>query len=173
MPERIVRAPGQLPHEMFSHSTQGKYVSAAIAAVLTMRPTIPRSRTMIDHYHVAVWLDHSEARVFGIGREDAEQQVIRTHSHQRNLHHKANSRDSGHVPVDREFFERIAESLKGAGALLLTGPASAKTEFATFLREHHPHIAGRVSAVEPLDHPSDGMLIALARKFFRADDRMR
>ena len=29
------------------------------------------------------------------------------------------------------------------------------------------------TAVEPLDHPSDGSFVALARKFFRADDRMR
>jgi len=128
---------------------------------------------MTGHYHVIVWIDHSEARIFGIGREDADQQVVRTHSHQRNLHHKANSRDSGHAPIDREFFERVAETLQGVGALLITGPASAKTEFATFLEAHHAAISRCVSAVEPLDHPSDGMLIALARKFFRADDRMR
>ncbi len=128
---------------------------------------------MTGHYHVIVWIDHSEARIFGIGREDADQQVVRTHSHQRHLHHKANSIDSGHAPIDREFFERVAGALKGVGALLITGPASAKTEFATFLEAHHPDISRSVSAVEPLDHPSDGMLIALARKFFRADDRMR
>jgi hypothetical protein len=36
----------------------------------------------------------------------------------------------------------------------------------------HPELARKVSAVEPLDHPTDGELLALARKFFKADDRM-
>jgi hypothetical protein len=31
----------------------------------------------------------------------------------------------------------------------------------------------RISGVEALDHPSGGEPIALARKFFRADDRKR
>ncbi len=111
--------------------------------------------------------------MFGIGREDADQQVIRTHTHQRHLHHKANSGDSGRAPIDKEFFERVAQSLLDAGALLIAGPASAKTEFASFLKDHHPQLSNRISAVEALDHPSDGALIALARKFFRADDHLR
>jgi stalled ribosome rescue protein Dom34 len=160
-------------HALFPHVSEGKYVSAAASVPSTMSCIDRRSSILTEHYHVIVWIDHSEARIFGIGREDADQQVIRTHSHQRHLHHKANSRDSGHAPIDREFFGRVAESLKGAGALLITGPASAKTELATYLGEHHPQIARHISAVEALDHPSDGVLIALARKFFRADDRMR
>jgi stalled ribosome rescue protein Dom34 len=126
-----------------------------------------------NHYHVIVWIDRSEARVFGVGITDADHQLIRTHAHQRHLHHKANSGDSGHAPIDKEFFERIAQSLSAAGALLITGPASAKTEFVNFLKAHHPRLAQRVSAVETLDHPSDGELVAIARKFFRADDRRR
>jgi hypothetical protein len=126
-----------------------------------------------EHHHVIVWIDHSEARVFGIGREDADRQVIRTHSHQRHLHHKANSGDSGHAPIDKEFFERVAQSLLAAGALLIVGPASARTELTTFLKAHHPQLAGKISAVEALDHPTDGELIRMARKFFRADDLMR
>jgi stalled ribosome rescue protein Dom34 len=128
---------------------------------------------MTTHFHVIVWIDHSKARVFGIGREDAEGQVIRTHAHQRQVHHKANSRDSGHAPPDHEFFERVAQSVQDAGALLIVGPASAKTEFMTYLGEKHPPLAKRVSAVEPLDHPGDGELISLARRFFRVDDLVR
>ena len=128
---------------------------------------------MSGHFHVIVWIDHSEARVFGVGSEDADSQVIRTHSHQRHLHHKANSGDSGHAPLDKEFFDRVAQSILGAGALLIVGPANAKTELVEFINSHYPQLAQRISAVETLDHPSDGMLIALARKFFRADDRMR
>jgi stalled ribosome rescue protein Dom34 len=128
---------------------------------------------MSEHFHVIVWIDHSEARVFGVGREGADQQVIGTHTHQRHLHHKANSGDSGKAPIDNEFYDRVAHSIQSAGALLITGPANAKTELVTYIKHHFPEIAKRISAVEPLDHPSDGELIAVARKFFRADDRMR
>ena len=128
---------------------------------------------MTEHHHVIVWIDHSEARVFGVGKEDADSQVIRTHAHQRNVHQKANSTGSGHAPIDKEFFDRVAQSILTAGALLIVGPASAKTELVKFMGTHYPQLAGKISAVETLDHPSDGALIALARKFFRADDRMR
>lgn len=128
---------------------------------------------MSEHYHAIVWIDHNEARVFHFGAEDAERAVIRTHKHERNLHHKANSRGSGHALLDKEFLGRVMKSLETAGAILIVGPANAKTELAEYIGEHEPQLSGKISAVEPLDHPSDGALVALARKFFRADDRMR
>jgi stalled ribosome rescue protein Dom34 len=128
---------------------------------------------MSGHFHVIVWIDHTEAKIFGVGREDADHQVVGTHSHQRHLHHKANSGDSGHVPIDKEFFQRVAKSLLNAGSLLVIGPASAKTELVTFLKEHYPQVAKHIAAVETVDHPSDGALVALARKFFRAEDGLR
>ena len=45
-------------------------------------------------------------------------------------------------------------------------------EFKHYLAEHAPKIDARISAVETLDHPTDGELLALARKFFKVDDRM-
>lgn len=123
--------------------------------------------------HVVVWIDHSVARVFHVGEEGAERQLIGTHTHERHLHHKANAGDSGHAPVDNEFFGRVAQSLQTADALLIVGPANAKTELVKYMQHHLPALAAKISAVEPLDHPTDGQLVALARKFFRADDRMR
>jgi stalled ribosome rescue protein Dom34 len=128
---------------------------------------------MSAHFHVIVWIDHTEAKIFGVGREDSDHQVVGTHSHQRHLHHKANSGDSGHVPIDKEFFHRVAKSLLSAGSLLVVGPASAKTELVAFLKEHYPQVAKHIAAVETVDHPSDGALVALARKFFRAEDGLR
>jgi hypothetical protein len=55
---------------------------------------------------------------------------------------------------------------------LVTGPASAKNERAAYLAHRYPEAAKRVSGVESLDHPSEGQLLALARRFFKADDRM-
>ena len=50
---------------------------------------------------------------------------------------------------------------------MIIGPASAKTELARFLREQHPKVSERVVAVETADHPSDGEIVAYARKHFK------
>ena len=128
---------------------------------------------MSEHYHALVWIDHQEARIFQFNATDVDSVRVRsTHPHQ-HIHHKANTRGSGHVPVEQEFLERVAQAIMRAGAILITGPANAKTELAAHIERVHPDLAKRISGVETLDHPSDGELVALARRFFRADDRMR
>lgn len=127
---------------------------------------------MSNHYHALVWIDHREAKVFQFDAADADRTTVHsTHPHQ-HIHHKANSGDSGHAPVDKEFLNHVTQTLSQAGAILITGPANAKTELAAYIRHQHPDLAKRISGVEPLDHPTDGELVALARKFFKADDRM-
>jgi stalled ribosome rescue protein Dom34 len=130
------------------------------------------ARHMTDHYHALVWIDHREARVFQFDASDVQRASIRSEHPDQHIHHKANSGDSGHAAVDKEFLKRVAAALSHAGAILITGPASAKTELAEYIRQTQPHLAQRISAVQSLDHPSDGELIALARSFFKADDRM-
>ncbi|MGH8263783.1 MAG: translational machinery protein [Steroidobacteraceae bacterium] len=127
---------------------------------------------MTHHFHAIVWIDHSEARVFHFNESEADKELVRSHKHDLHLHHKANSRGSGHAGVDKEFLERVAKALHASGAVLIVGPASAKTELAAHIGEHDRELAKRISGVETVDHPSDGVLLALARKFFRADDRM-
>jgi hypothetical protein len=127
---------------------------------------------MATHHHAVVWIDHKLARVVHFDADSSDPRVVHSsHPHQ-HLHHKANSIDSGHAPVDRKFFERVAEAIAQAGAILVVGPASARTELHTYLEDTHPAIAKRVHAVQPMDHPTDGQLLAHARRFFKADDRM-
>src|ERR1700733_10820841 len=115
---------------------------------------------MSVHYHALVWIDHHEAKLFQFDAAEVDRvRLDSSHPHE-HLHHKANSRGSGHAPVDHEFLERVAKALAGAGAILITGPASAKTELAAYLERVHPDLAKRVSGVESLDHPNDGELVA-------------
>jgi stalled ribosome rescue protein Dom34 len=128
---------------------------------------------MTNHYHALVWIDHQTAKVFRFNTDSSETAIVHsTHPHQ-HLHHKANSGDSGHARVDKDFLERVAAAISHSGAILIVGPASAKTELQTHLKHAHPAIAAKVSAVESIDHPTDGQLLAHARHFFKADDRMR
>lgn len=124
------------------------------------------------HYHALVWIDHQEAKVFHFNAVEAEREVVKSHHPHQHLHHKANARGSGHAPVEKDFLKRVAATLAPAGAILITGPGSAKTELATYIESEEASLAKRISGVETLDHPTDGALVALGRKFFRADDRM-
>jgi hypothetical protein len=55
---------------------------------------------------------------------------------------------------------------------LVAGPASAKTELVAHIEREQPNLFKRISGVETMDHPTDGALVAFARRFFKADDRM-
>jgi stalled ribosome rescue protein Dom34 len=123
--------------------------------------------------HALVWLDHRLAKVFRFDAESStSSQVQSTHPHE-NLHHKANSGDSGHAPIDKKFLDAVAHALPMSGPILIAGPGSAKKELQAHLMRFHPPIAARVSEVKPLDHPTDGELLAFGRRFFDADVRMR
>jgi stalled ribosome rescue protein Dom34 len=128
---------------------------------------------MTAHYHAIVWIDHREAKLFHFNAADVDKVIIPSHATGHHAHHKANTTGSGHLCIDKEFFDRVIAALTHTGAILLTGPSNAKIELNHYLAQHRPELAKRVSGVESLDHPSDGQLVALARKFFKADDRMR
>jgi stalled ribosome rescue protein Dom34 len=125
-----------------------------------------------EHFHALVWIDHREAKIFHFNDSESERELVRSQHPNQHLHHKANERGSGHVPVDKDFLARVAAALATAGAVLITGPSSAKTELADYIKTKVPALAQRISGVETLDHPTDGALVNLGRKFFRADDRM-
>jgi stalled ribosome rescue protein Dom34 len=128
---------------------------------------------MKHHYHALVWIDHQVARIFHFNAVVNETEIVHsTHPHE-HLHHKANSIDSGHAAVDKQFLEKVCAALADCGAILITGPASAKTELHNYIKQQHPQLAAKISGVETADHPTDGELLAHGRKFFKADDRMR
>lgn len=127
---------------------------------------------MSDHYHALIWIDHREAKVFHFNATEVDRNTIRSEHPDQHIHHKANSNDSGHAPLDNEFFMRVVEAITKAGAILITGPANAKTELVAYIKRLQPNLVERISGVQTLDHPSDGALLALGRSFFKADDRM-
>ena len=127
---------------------------------------------MTKHFHAVVWIDHHEARVFHFSPTDVDQLVLHPHNPTRHIHHKASSIGSGHAAEDQAFFAAVAEALADAGAVLITGPANAKTELVKHIHRHDPKLMNAIAAVETVDHPSDAALVAYARKYFKADDRM-
>jgi len=126
----------------------------------------------IPHAHVCVWIDHREAKVFGIGLDAADESVVREPGPHHHIHRKADQIGEGKAPPDEVFLGAVATAIGGAHALLLAGPGTAKTELAGYLKRHHPELADRIRGVEPMNHPTDPEIVRAARKFFRAADRM-
>jgi hypothetical protein len=124
------------------------------------------------HFHAVVWIDHHEARVFHFNDDEAQREQVHPKHPTRHIHHKANSVGSGHSAEDQNFFCAVVEAIGTAQAVLITGPASAKHELVKHIERHPSKLLARVAGVETVDHPTDGELLAYARQFFRAADRM-
>ncbi len=127
----------------------------------------------MTHYHAVVWIDHREARVFHVGAADVERLVLRPDHPTRHIHHKANSIGSGHAGADHEFLHAVAEAVADAGAILITGPSNAKTELLKHIHEHDPKLMKAIAGVESADHPSDAQIVAHAKAYFAAADRLQ
>jgi hypothetical protein len=126
----------------------------------------------MSHFHVVVWIDNREAKIVAFSATADDRSRIQASSPTQHLHTKTHSAGSGHSPVDHDFFERVSAALNAAGAVLVVGPGNAKTELMKHVAQHHPLIYPKVSAVQTVDHPSKGELLALGRAFFKSDDRM-
>ncbi|MFD0667384.1 translational machinery protein [Ramlibacter sp. MAHUQ-53] len=122
-------------------------------------------------FHVVAWLDHTEAHVIHFNRDESQTDIIKS-AHKPHLHVKAGG-NGGRTGEDRAYLEQVVSAVKDAEAILLTGPGTEKTVLYKYLLKQHPAVAEKVVSVESSDHPTDGQLLAYARKFFIASDRMR
>ena len=125
-----------------------------------------------QHYHAVIWIDHREARVFHFSPTDVEKLVLHPDNPTRHIHHKANSIGSGHASTSSDYLREVADSVAEAGAVLITGPANAKTELVEYIHLHAPKLTKAIAGVETVDHPSDAQLVAYARKYLTAAERM-
>jgi hypothetical protein len=126
----------------------------------------------MSHYHAVVWLDHSEAHVMHIAPDDVEKSVVHPTKPHQHLHSKCGGPGSGKAAEDKQYYHAIAEALKGAHEILVVGPAQAKLQLVKHIHSHDQALSDKVVGVETIDHPTDGQLVAYARKYFVAKDRM-
>lgn len=126
----------------------------------------------MSHYHAVVWIDHREARVFHFSPTEIDKLVLHPDHPTKHIHHKAGEIGSGHATGDHDFLHAVAQSVADAGAILITGPGKAKNELVAHIDHHDPKLKKLIAGVETVDHPSDGQLVAHARKYFKAEDRM-
>jgi len=127
----------------------------------------------MSHSHAVVWMDSKEAHVFLFNAEDVEHQRIKAHSPFRKVHHKAGVIGAGHMQLDRDYFDHIINALRGTNEWLLVGPGKAKDQLLHHVDSYVSWLREKLVGVEAMDHPTDGELVAHARRFFKAADRMR
>ena len=74
-------------------------------------------------------------------------------------------------PDDPGYYHEVVEALADAQEILVVGPAQAKLQLIKHMQAHDPATAARVVGVETVDHPSDGQVVAYARKYFDAKEK--
>jgi stalled ribosome rescue protein Dom34 len=124
--------------------------------------------------HVAVWLDHKEARIFHIDPYTIDETTVLAPLH--NIHHKHPRGPEGvheHPEDAKRFFHDVARALDGAEEVLVMGPGSAKHEWVGYVHEHDRALEPKIVGVETVDHPTDPQLVACAKSYFVRSDRMR
>jgi stalled ribosome rescue protein Dom34 len=126
----------------------------------------------MTHRHAIVWLDHFHATVIDFSAEESRVQHVSSNLERPQVHRKSGPQGSGHIQDDHDFFDRVASAIGDAAEVLVTGPGLAKTSFTSCLRSRWPDVAGRVVAVETLNHPTEPQLLAFARKRFKRVDNL-
>ncbi len=123
--------------------------------------------------HAVVWIDHHEAKIFHFNHDDVEKLILHPENPTVHIHHKGNTIGSGHEPEDQHYLHSVATAIKDAKSILITGPANAKTELVKHIHHHEPLMMKQIAAVETVDHPSDGKLVAFARSYFKSDHQTK
>lgn len=123
--------------------------------------------------HAVVWIDHQEAHVIQFNAEASESEIIKTKSKHKHVHQKSGTPGSGHFNADQNYLHQVIEAVSGAGEILIVGPGSAKLELIKHAHQHDTKISEKIVGVETVDHPTDGQLLAYAKKSFTKIDNMR
>lgn len=123
------------------------------------------------HRHAVVWIDQHEAKIFHLDPESFELAKIESpHHHVRR--HPAVTAEHNHPADAQHFFKDVAAALSDDMGVLVVGPSTAKMHFLKYVHKHNHGLEERIVGIESVDHPTDGQLVAYARKYFRAADRM-
>lgn len=127
----------------------------------------------MKNHHAAVWLDHEEARVFLFHQDDVDLVKVHPEKPHHHLHNKSDNKGGHRVGGDPTFYAEIAKHLDEAAEFVVVGPGNAKLEFVKWVHKSAHALEPRLVGVETVDHPTDGQIVAYAKKYFRAADRMR
>jgi stalled ribosome rescue protein Dom34 len=116
--------------------------------------------------NVVVWIDSTHAKLFELHGETTTEVKLKKHEVR---HHNGTEKEQNNHKNSEKFFHDVALHLSQAHEVLLIGPGEGKSHFKSHLeKHHHKQVALKIVGVETVDHPTDGQIVALAKKFFKA-----
>ena len=127
----------------------------------------------MNSQQVVVWIDHREARIFGVDADELEVTTSQAPQHHVHRHPKGATAEHHHPDDARHYFQDVARALEGTQKILIVGPSTAKLQFVRFLHEHARSLEPHVVGLETVDHPTDAQLAAYAKRYFGLPDRQR
>ncbi|HSN18511.1 MAG TPA: hypothetical protein VLV87_09925 [Gammaproteobacteria bacterium] len=116
-------------------------------------------------HHAVLLLDHQHAKVLRLDSGHVQAQRLEAHSHHTRQH-------GSEVRTEHEFFGEVCDALKGVAEVLVAGNHQAQSDFRHYVEKHRPTVTKQIKAWETVDHPSDGQLLALAKKHLLKADKM-
>jgi hypothetical protein len=67
----------------------------------------------------------------------------------------------------------VAQALADADDVLVLGPSTAKLELIKHAHQRDPRLEAKIIGVETVDHPTNGQLAALIRRYFELADAIQ
>ena len=121
---------------------------------------------MNSHQRV-VWIDHHEARVFGVDDAMFDEAKVLAPTRHIARHSKPATHEHDHPEDMHRFLRDVTGTLESATTILVVGPSTAKLELLRHLGKEARATEAKVVGIETVDHPTDGQLVAYARRYFR------
>ncbi|BDX22030.1 hypothetical protein TUM22923_13510 [Polynucleobacter sp. TUM22923] len=103
----------------------------------------------------------------------SESEVIKTRSTHKNVHHKSGNVSGARAEPDQVYLHEVIQAVKESKEILIVGPGSAKLDLMKHATKHDHDTADRVVGIETVDHPTDGQLLAYAKKYFIKVDALK
>ncbi len=114
-------------------------------------------------FHAVVHLDHHHAQVLHF---DAHQvHAARIEAHERHSHGNTQRQEQA-------LYESLCQALQDTPEVLVTGSHVVISQFRHYVESHKPRLAPHIADYRPAAELSQGQLLAMARQFFLAHDRM-
>jgi stalled ribosome rescue protein Dom34 len=126
----------------------------------------------MTHHHAVLWIDQHEAKIFHFDAESFDASTIESPHHHVRKHPQVTA-ERNHPADAQHYYHEVAQALEDVAEILVVGPSTAKLEFIKHVHKHDHGLEPKIVGVETVDHPTDGQLVAYARRYFRAADRMR
>ena len=119
----------------------------------------------MSKFHAVLHIEHDTAQILQFDADEVQSEKVHAHNHYTRQH-------GSNVRTEHEFHAHVCDALAGITEVLVVGSHAAQAAFRHYVDKHRPAVAKQVAGWETVDHPTQGQLVALARKYFVAHDRM-